>query len=204
MRRAALLALLILAACGEPGANTAKIERAPTDAGAEAAPAPAPAAAPNLCAAEAHTNWVIEGDGSYAVSAYTAGPSCAAATATLVIHGAGGAQLLRFEAPTEHIFDLREATDSESMNFALAGWIEQRNQTMRTTAQLPEWRANQNEPTAGEFPFYPDEGVSRAAYNSIRAANKPMFCHTQGLESLACYALDRGALTKIGAQSFPG
>jgi hypothetical protein len=56
----------------------------------------------------------------------------------------------------------------------------------------------------GVFPFYPSEGVTREAYLAARAANAPMWCFVQGMESQACLVLRDGAITELGAQSFPG
>lgn len=57
---------------------------------------------------------------------------------------------------------------------------------------------------SGEFPFYVEEGLDRAAYEAVRGRDAPMFCYIQGMESAACLALEDGRLAKIGVQSFPG
>lgn len=61
-------------------------------------------------------------------------------------------------------------------------------------------------PDAGEFPFYGEEGLSQAGYESIRAADTPMVCYIQGGESTLCLVQQPGvsALISVGAQSFPG
>ncbi|MGE3142466.1 MAG: hypothetical protein AB7L65_04040 [Hyphomonadaceae bacterium] len=170
---------------------------------ADDTPAMATAATANLCDAHAEKIWSPTGGQRFTVTAATAGPACARAEATLIVRGADNAELLRFTALTEHIFDLREAVDSEAMAAALAAWIDQSQSQLGTTARLPEWPHGAGEP-GGEFPFYPEERVSRAAYLAKRAANLPMFCFTQGLESLACYVLENGALERLGVQTFPG
>jgi hypothetical protein len=56
-----------------------------------------------------------------------------------------------------------------------------------------------------EFPFYLEpEWNDRVGYEELRARNAPMYCYVQGMESLACLALQDGQLYKIGVQSFPG
>jgi len=32
----------------------------------------------------------------------------------------------------------------------------------------------------------------------------PVFCYVQGMESMACVALQNGEMTKVGVQTFPG
>jgi hypothetical protein len=56
----------------------------------------------------------------------------------------------------------------------------------------------------GEFYFYPEAGVDRATYESVRAARLPVFSYVQGMESMAVIVLRNGRMEKLGAQSFPG
>ena len=100
---------------------------------------------------------------------------------------------------------LAPARDPEAMREVLAEWIDPAsNTTLQTSSALPEWPANAQAPQNGEFPFYPEEGYDRAAYNTLRANNLPLLCYVQGMESVACLALGDGELTKIGVQTFPG
>jgi hypothetical protein len=75
---------------------------------------------------------------------------------------------------------------------------------MATTKALPEWKAKDDFPINGEFMFYVEEGIDRAAYDVIRKADLPMYCFVQGMESVACLVLQDGGLFKVGVQSFPG
>ena len=75
---------------------------------------------------------------------------------------------------------------------------------MATTAALPEWPASAEAPQSGEFPFYPDDGVDREAYATLRTQNLPLFCYVQGMESLRCVAFNQGEIGSVGLQLFPG
>jgi hypothetical protein len=77
-------------------------------------------------------------------------------------------------------------------------------QGFTTTGQLPPWAEGADAPEAGEFPFYPAPGADRASHMAWRAANAPMFCHVQGIESASCLAIENGSVTELGVQSFPG
>lgn len=181
-RSLALLAVLALAACGQ----------SPAPAVDQAA---APAA--NACDARATGAW----QEVYTVAASTAGPTCAGATATLTVTNAQGVELLNFSAPTEQVMTLAPAQDVAAMRTALADWI--KGDDMPTTARLPVWTAGASTPQV-EFPFYHEENITQQRYEAVRAADLPMFCFVQGMESMACHVLEDGALTKLGVQSFPG
>jgi len=100
---------------------------------------------------------------------------------------------------------LAPAQDAAAMRDALAAWISPASNTiMQTSAALPEWPGNADAPQNGEFPFYPEAGYGREAYNTLRSNNLPLYCYVQGMESQACLALSEGGLTKIGVQTFPG
>jgi hypothetical protein len=106
---------------------------------------------------------------------------------------------------TSDLMTLAPAADPAAMNTALTEWVAPET-TMSTTSTLPEWAANAEMP-GGEFPFYPDnhpDGYSREAYAAMRAANLPMFCYVQGMESLSCIIYGDGGIEHIGVQAFPG
>lgn len=180
MRWTGLAAAALLAACA-PAAKTA-------DKGA----------IENVCAASATAPWQAN-----TVEAFTSGPSCAHAVATIVVRAPDGAALMTEAAPVEHLFGLNEAADPATMKQKLAEWIDQKDSALASAGKLPEWKADAETP-GGEFPFYPEAGFDRAAYEELRAANAPLFCFVQGMESQACYVLRDGALDKIGLQTFPG
>jgi hypothetical protein len=95
-----------------------------------------------------------------------------------------------------------DATDAASMEAALNEWIWTPTSEGRT-GDLGDWAEGEPGP-GGEFPFLPEEWISREDYLQLRKDNLPVFCHVQGRESLACYQLKNNALEKIGVQAFPG
>lgn len=156
------------------------------------------AAAENNCPATARSTWE-----RLQIDASATGADCATAQATLTI--SNGATTLWSETyPAEHVMVLAGAASTEDMQRMLNEWVNPAGASLDSTGDLPEWPANADSPMSGEFPFYVEEGVQRAAYEGARRRDAPMFCYVQGMESLACLALENGRLTKIGVQSFPG
>jgi hypothetical protein len=96
-----------------------------------------------------------------------------------------------------------EAKTRAQMTRALGEWLLQ-SHTFRSTADLPPWKKGDEQPTSGEFPFYPEAGVDRDGYEQWRAQRLPVFCYVQGMESMSCVVLKDGQMTKIGVQTFPG
>ena len=100
-----------------------------------------------------------------------------------------------------------DALTPGALQTALVAWIDPGADPMLGTASdLPEWKDGQEQPSSGEFPFYPREGMTRGEYADLRLDNKPLYCHVQGGESMACYVLDAaaGTMTEVGLQTFPG
>ncbi|MET0182832.1 MAG: hypothetical protein ABW199_08110 [Caulobacterales bacterium] len=191
----AAIALLALAACGQaqdatkegdtPAQNTA-------------------ASGPNLCEAKAEKVWVEVNGANYTVEAATAGPSCAEAVATLTVRGPEGVSLHQFRAPVQQIFGLRDAADPAAMQTEVTAWLGQTPPALANTGGVPDWREVNLQPDVSEFPFYPQEGMDRATYLSIRTARLPMFCFAQGRESMNCLYLKDGQVAPYGLQTFPG
>jgi hypothetical protein len=138
------------------------------------------------------------------VEASSAGPDCTHAVATIAVRDASGKVLWADAAPSEHLMTLAQAHDQPAMEHALAEWIHFDNHTLGTSSALPDWPQGAASPQNGEFPFYPEHDLDRDAYLALRAANVPLFCYVQGMESQACVALQNGAMTKAGVQAFPG
>jgi ABC-type Fe3+-hydroxamate transport system substrate-binding protein len=155
------------------------------------------------CAVRAAYPWNAGGI-TLSVEATTTGPDCALANATLTIRNAAGRSLWAEEYPTARVMGLADATSPTAMETALTAWISAQNTTIPTAGALPDWPQSAQFPPNGEFPFYPEEGVSRADYMALRNRNAPLYCYVQGMESLACLAYENGELTKIGVQTFPG
>lgn len=157
------------------------------------------------CALSVSTPWRPLSGTEFSVEAGTLGADCAKAVATLVIRNVQGDVLWAEAFDATHIMVLAPAHDADAMRTALAEWISpDSNTTMQTTSALPEWPAHADSPQNGEFPFYPAEGMTREEYTQIRAANAPLYCYVQGMESLNCLALRDGALQSVGLQTFPG
>ncbi len=192
-----------LVGCG-PKATT-EPEAARADAVAEVA---APTGA---CTAQAAVDWEPAPGAKYVITGAAGGPTCNTGRAVLTIRDAATQKILLVSDDNDvsvmsnTVFS--EAQTPESLKTALISWIDPGDDPMLGTAKdLPEWRAGQEQPSAGEFPFYPHEGMTREQYAALRAADKPLYCHVQGGESMACYVLDAGAgtLTDVGLQTFPG
>lgn len=167
--------------------------------------APAPAAATvGACEARATAPWRPLRGVELRALAETAGVACAGATATLTVTDASGRRLYMETLPVGQVMTLAAAEDSRAMQVALSQWIDQTQSSLRTTSELPVWIAGADQPTLGEFPFYPEAGVSRDAYTALRRRDAPLFCFVQGMESMTCLALVDDTLTKVGVQTFPG
>lgn len=143
------------------------------------------------------------GDTQFSVEATTEGPDCARAVATIVVRNSEGRPIWTESFISEDVMLLAPAQDIAAMNTALGEWTTSAT-TMQSTSALPEWPANAEAPTNGEFPFYPNEGFSREAYSTMRTNNLPMFCFVQGMESMACLVHGDGGIEHIGVQLFPG
>lgn len=157
----------------------------------------------NGCASSANGPWQ-GGRDVFVVEASTEGADCASANATIVVKDAQGHELIRESYPASQVMVLAQAHDVAAMNTALAEWVVWDNHTMQSTSALPEWPRGASGPQNGEFPFMPEEDMTRDAYNALRTANAPLFCYVQGMESQACYAWANGRFTKVGVQTFPG
>lgn len=154
--------------------------------------------AANGCAATASSSWQ-----SLQVEASASGADCEQAEARITITN-GGQQVWSETYPAAQVMVLAGAADTEDMQRRLTEWIAPAGAASDSTGDLPAWPANAETPMSGEFPFYAEEGIERAAYEALRSRDAPMYCYVQGMESAACLALEDGALTKIGVQTFPG
>lgn len=152
------------------------------------------------CDARSTASWVA-GDATYSVEAATSGPDCARAVGTFVVRDSSGVPVYAEAHLAQHVMMLSHADDTAAMQTALTEWTTIQAQT---SSQLPEWPANAQYPVSGEFPFYPIEGLDRAAYEAVRASNLPTLCYVQGMESLNCLVLEDGGFNAIGVQTFPG
>jgi hypothetical protein len=180
MRTWLVAAAALLGACAQ--------ER-PTEKQAEAA----------SCAAAAASVWR-----ELRVEASSAGVDCESANAAIVLRNSAGEGLYSETFPAAQVLTLATARTQAGMQAALSEWIASSNHSMDTSGALPDWPQGADAPVSGEFPFYPREGMTRDAYMNLRRANVPLFCFVQGMESMACLALEGGAVAKAGVQAFPG
>ena len=156
------------------------------------------------CSASASTPWQV-GDTAFTVEASTSGPGCERAVATLTIRGADGTPAWTQSHITAQVMTLANARDTPAMEAALAEWIDPANNTtMQTSSALPDWPENADGPVSGEFPFYAEPAYARESYLELRAANAPLYCYVQGMESMACIAYSNVSFDRIGVQTFPG
>jgi hypothetical protein len=156
------------------------------------------------CGAQSSAPWTQAGN-AFSAAAAAKGPRCEKAKIALVLHAPGGKALFTYHGTADTILSLNGVKTKAQMKQALAKWIADAMRKMTTSDQLPDWNDQQDQPTAGEFPFFVEDGIKRPAYLAIRKAKRPMFCFVQGMESIGCAVLGTdGAVTKIGAQSFPG
>lgn len=155
------------------------------------------------CDARAAYAWAA-GAQTLSVEAVSFGPDCARAVATLVMRDASGDPLFIDSYLARHVMVLAGAEGQAAMQTALGEWLDASNPAMPTSAALPDWPANAQAPVSGEFPFYPSEGLDRAGYIALRAANAPLYCFVQGMESLRCVAYEGEGVTDVGVQLFPG
>jgi len=155
------------------------------------------------CDVRAAHSWAA-GDQALSIEASAQGPGCDRAVATLIIRDSSGAPLYAETHFAGEVMVLAGAADRAAMQTALGEWSDPAAAAMQTTAALPDWPAGADAPASGEFPFYPDEGVDRASYLSLREQNAPLFCYVQGMESLRCVALLDGSIASVGLQLFPG
>lgn len=155
------------------------------------------------CAGIAGTEWKdIKG---WSIGAIAGGPDCQKAVALIVVRDAEGNPVYHESYVAEYVMVLAGAQNSDELTKALQEWISTTDQQFKTTADLPEWKAGEDQPVLGDFAFYPEEGMDREGYEKIRAAKTPVFSYVQGMESVAVITVDPEAgVIKIGAQSFPG
>jgi hypothetical protein len=158
----------------------------------------------STCTASATQRWTPLSGVYFTVEAQSFGPGCENAVAAIAVRYAEQ-QLLYTEAfPAAHIAPLSGARDAVTMQTALADWINPETNVMQRTGDLPDWPQGADAPSGGEFPFIVEAGWDREAYLAQRAANAPMFCFVQGMESLACLVRRNERMEKIGVQAFPG
>lgn len=158
------------------------------------------------CRAEAAQTWRPLGTGDpFTINAVARGPTCPQATVILTIRNPQGDVVWTDSHAAAQVMTLAyRHEDARTLAAAMAEWIDPNTTNLKLTRDLPDWPEGAEAPMAGEFPFYPETFVDRTEYLRLRNTLFPIYCYVQGMESIACLALEHGRLTKIGVQTFPG
>ncbi|MCK7614054.1 hypothetical protein [Roseibium sediminicola] len=140
----------------------------------------------------------------YAVKAATQG-DCGQGDISLTVSNSDGDIEFSETYGPEDLFGFYGLASAEEMRFALTDWITNYAQE-GTSSKLPPWPQGADGPQAGEFPFYPEDGVGQELYEAVRAQDRRMICFIQGSESQLCLLQnpENGALEAVGVQTFPG
>lgn len=157
-------------------------------------------AADDGCAALARSEWPI-GVRALRLEARAFGPDCDSATAVIVASTEQG-PLYQAAFRASQVLGLADAETRETMTAALSDWIARRG--VRSTAALPLWRSETFSPDAGESPFIPAAWLTQEDYESLRAADRPVYCFAQGVETVRCLVAREDAIEDIGVFGFPG
>jgi hypothetical protein len=155
------------------------------------------------CDLKASAPWAPSRGPVFRAEAISSGPTCQNAVVTIVLRSKDGKPLWADAMPTSQLMTFQGIKTGAQMNRALVDWLGNPS-TFKSSADLPPWKAGEQAPRAGEFPFYPEAGVDQETYEQSRAARAPVFCYVQGMESMSCVVFRDGGMTKIGLQTFPG
>lgn len=155
------------------------------------------------CAASATSQWDIAGEQALEISGVAEGGDCANANVTITIRKATGDTLVSASYPLSQVMTFAGASSQADVQRMLGEWIAP-DSAMNSTGDLPTWNSQDETPMNGEFPFFVEEGATRASYAALRELDAPMFCYVQGMESLSCLAWRDGGLASVGLQTFPG
>ena len=192
MRLSALSGLLLigLAACQPRGLSLAEVPSAPT----------------LNCDARVDAKWSAHAGQIFDVQAVASGPTCAQDVVTLAVRAKDGTPVFAWAGRAADLFGLHDAPNASSMKTALASWIDQRSNNLKTASALPVWPEGSETPVPenSEFPFHPESWFDRAGWEQMRTENAPLFAFPQGRESLAVFLLRDNQLESIGVQQFPG
>jgi hypothetical protein len=145
----------------------------------------------------------------FTLEALADGPDCDRAVVLFVMRNKKGdiAYTMSGEAAHNASFQPDQTKNGKDIAIALKAWISAEN-GRRTMADLPDWKKGDSNPDTtppAEFPFMIGDELDRDRYLAMRRAKSPMFCLTQGMESLRCLAVGNdGSVVDIGVQRFPG
>jgi hypothetical protein len=155
------------------------------------------------CTAYASTLWASGPTPKLKLEAFSDGPTCAKAITVFAVRDASGKVLHSETYQSQFVATLGEARTLPQMRLALRDWIGI-GANPGFHADLPNWLAGATAPQEREFPFTPDQSITRADYLAVKARRMPVLCYVQGMESLKCLVYRNGGLEPFGIQSFPG
>ena len=155
------------------------------------------------CAVAVSAPWVNGPTPRLRLEAISDGPNCAKAIAVITIRNAAGSVLFSQSYTADVLAPTSGVRTVVQMRAALNNWLKAgRDRSIH--AFLPNWVAGADKPVDIEFPFMPDETITREAYLAIKANRTPVLCYEQGLESQNCLVYRNGDMEPFGIQMFPG
>ena len=186
-----------------------------TTIGVATAASPSVKAAPMpRCVASATASWNVRpnpdqppragvANRRFRVEAFSDGPTCQKAVVVFVVRDDRGVVLHHAAYQSEYVAITKDARTRTQMQSALSEWVG-RGASRDRHENLPNWTAGAPAPVPREFPFTPEDGITRAAYLTVKTNQTPLLCYVQGMESINCLVLREGTLEPLGIQSFPG
>jgi len=155
------------------------------------------------CDAVFEGTWKTGATGDYTVEAFTRGPTCDRSVAVIVLRDPAGDIVHQEALPAGFVATLAGRAGADEMTAALAEWADPERSAYKRAHDLPKWPKGADA-TEGDFPFMPEDGIDRDAYEAIRKADGPVSCYVQGMESMTCLGIVDGVLQPLGVQMFPG
>lgn len=126
----------------------------------------------------------------YSLRASSSGANCPTASIRLALLGPSGKPVFTLErVPADMAMLFPPKPGVAAMKEGLSLWT---GGVLRpkSTSQLPPWADGGGMKSADiGFAFHP-EGLTKASYEALRKANRPMLCLEQGSESFACVLPD--------------
>ncbi len=151
-------------------------------------------AAEDECALDVSVPWTPPGS-AYTLNATTSCENGQILVDRRIIDADGNEIFLSTYFPDQVMTLAWIEADGVTLESALALWLEP-DSWRPHTGELPDY----NDPA--EFPFMPS--LTEADYEAARAAEHPMLCYVQGMESQLCLAVIDGEIVEMGVQRFPG
>lgn len=177
MRRAAFIALALIACTPAEDPKTAEIPSAPQPG----------------CTAQFSRDWSAVGSQYYLVEAEARGRTCSDAIATIRIKSRSGELLYTRDYPVSEVpLAFSPNSDQTTLRAEIEAWTLNTAETP-TAYWLPEW------PAGAPRPPHVQPAVNRARYEAARGAQGPLFCYPDGAESNACVAMAGDSATLLGS-----